>query len=289
MSAFDEFWADVDAELERYPMAAELRAMPEHSAEHSTTYFVRLTSIGPYRVSGYYCVPNTAGPHPGLLLTPRYGSVNHVPDYWDRERYAVLQLIHRGQRLADRPFAAAYPGLLTLGIESARSYVYRGIVADCLRGAEFLAAQPAVDRARIAAQGDDLAVLTAARRPSVFMAVLAEEMLLYRLLDAAQRGDAYPVEEVNDYMRSRADSAQAVAKTVSYFDARQHAPHLKATVMLPVGDDPSWLEPLRSALGQRAETYQLTHRGAEDHDALDAWLASKLGARPRSRFLERVR
>ncbi len=286
--SFDDFWGAVDGELARYPIAAELRAMPEHSAEHSTTYFVRLTSIGPYRVSGYYSVPNRPGPHPGLLLTPRYGSVNHVPDYWDRERYAVLQLIHRGQRLADRPFAAAYPGLLTLGIESAETYVYRAIVADCLRGAEFLVSRSEVDRERVAAQGDDLAVLTAARRPWVFTAVVAEEMLLYRLLDAAQRSDAYPVEEVNDYLRSRADSAQAVAKTVSYFDARQHAPHVKATVMLPVGDDPSWLQPLRSALGERAETYQLTHRGSEDHEWLDAWLANKLGATPRSRFLERV-
>src|SRR5687767_534837 len=170
--------------------------MPEHSTASSTTWFVRLTSIGPYRVSGYYSVPNSPGPHPGLLLTPRYGSVNHVPDFHDRERYAVLQLIHRGQRLADQPFAAAYPGLLTVGIESPETFVYRGIVADCLRGAEFLLSQPELDRARVAVQGDDLALLTAARRQG-FTAVLAEELLLYRLLDAAGRGDAYPAEEVN--------------------------------------------------------------------------------------------
>jgi len=286
-AAFDAFWAKVDAELARLPMAAEVRPMPERSAEHSTTYFVRLTSIGPYRISGYYSVPKTPGPHPGLLLTPRYGSVNHVPDYHYRERYAVLQVIHRGQRLADQPFAAAYPGLLTLGIERPETYVYRGIVADCLRGAEFLAAQAEVDRSRMGVEGDDLALLTAARRP-LFGAVLAEDLLLYRLLEVVERSDTYPAEEVNDFMRTQPESRPAVAETLEYFDPRRHVPNVRATVMLPSGDNADWLEPLRAALGDRAQDYQLTHRGAEDHDWLDAWLANKLGAQPRSRFLVRA-
>ncbi len=283
--SYEQFWDGVDAELARYPTAAELRAMPERSAEHSTTYFVRLTSVGPYRISGYYSVPNGPGPHPGLLLTPRYGSVNHVPDYHDRERYAVLQLMHRGQRLADQPFAAAYPGLLTLGIERAESYIYRGIVADCLRGAEFLLSRSEVDRGRVAVQGDDLALLTAARRAG-FSAVVAEEMLLHQLADFAARSDAYPAEELNDWVRGGGDRAVA-ASTLEYFDARAHAQQISATVMLLVGDDRSWLEPLREVL-RNVETYQVTHRGAEDHDWLDAWLARKLGVEARSRFLARA-
>ena len=117
-------------------------------APEYTCYTLRLTSIGPYRIFGYYSVPTGPGAHPGLLLTPRYGSVNHVPDYTERKRYAVLQIMHRGQRLADQPFAAAYPGLLTHGIDDPTTYIYRGIVADCLRAAEFLASRPEVDPSR---------------------------------------------------------------------------------------------------------------------------------------------
>lgn len=85
-------------------------------------YALRLTSLGPYRIFGYLSVPPRQGPFPELLAAPHYGSVNHLPH------------MHRGQRLADQPFAAAYPGLLTLGIEDPRIYIYRGIVADCLCG-----------------------------------------------------------------------------------------------------------------------------------------------------------
>src|SRR5215208_2530814 len=108
---FDTYWAALDAELARYDAAPELELLPLRSTTFARFYTVRLTSIGPYRIFGYYSVPIGDGPFPGLLLTPRYGSVNHVPDYNDRRRYAVLQIMHRGQRLADQPLAAAYPGL----------------------------------------------------------------------------------------------------------------------------------------------------------------------------------
>jgi len=283
----ESFWDDLDSELARLPMAAEMELLPRHSTETSTTYWVRLTSIGPYRIGGYYSVPKIAGPVPGLLQTPRYGSVNHIPDFNDRDRYAALQIMHRGQRRADQPFAAAYPGLLTQGIESPRSFVYRGIVADCLRAAEFLLAQPEVDRSRVGVEGDDLALITAARRP-VFSAAIVSDLLLYRLLDAAARSDAYPVEEVNDVLRRQPELRPAVSETLGYFDPLAHADRVRARVMLPQGEDGEWLAPLRAVLADRAETYTMTHQGAVDHDWLDAWFAQRLGAEPRSRFLEVV-
>jgi cephalosporin-C deacetylase-like acetyl esterase len=286
-AAFDRFWDAVDAELAQVPMAAEVQPLPKHSTDSATSYFVRLTSIGPYRISGYLSVPNSPRPVPGMLLTPRYGSVNNVPDFHDRERYVVLQLNHRGQRLADRPFAAEYPGLLTLDIDQSERYVYRGIVADCLRGAEFLLSRPEVDSAHVGIQGDDLALLTAARRPR-FSALIASELLLYRLLDAAERSDAYPVEEVNDFLRTNPELHPAVAETLELFDPRAHGPAIHAATMLPSSDDGTWLRRLRESLAGPSFDYPLTHQGAIDHDWLDAWLAAQLGAQPRARFLASV-
>jgi cephalosporin-C deacetylase-like acetyl esterase len=284
-AAFDAFWDAVDADLARVPMAPDLQPLPMRSTAAATTYLVRLTSIGPYRVSGYYSVPNVPQPIPGLLLTPRYGSVNHVPDYQDRERYAVLQVIHRGQRLADQPFAAAYPGLLTLGIASPETYIYRSIVADCLRAAEFLLSRSEVDLARVGIQGDDLALMTAARRPG-FRAVQVSDLLLHGLLESSRTSDAYPAEEVNDYLRARPNDRSAVENTLAYFDPLHHAPRIRSTTLFATADDD--LAPLRAAMGGPAEQYSLTHHGAVDHDRVDAWLANQLGSQPRSRFRERA-
>lgn len=279
--AFDAFWDGLDAELARLPMAADLQPLPMRSTDAATTYAVRLTSIGPYRIFGYYSVPHIPPPVAGLLLTPRYGSVNHIPDYQDRERYAVLQVVHRGQRLADQPFAAAYPGLLTLGIDNPNTYIYRSIVADCLRGAEFLMSRPEVDATRIGIQGDDLALLTAARRGG-FRAVQVGDLLLHGLVESSQRSDAYPAEELNDFLRANHEARQAVTDTLAYFDALQHAERIHSRTLLATSDNR--LEPLRAAIDGPTEEYILSHQGAIDHDRLDAWLANQLGTEPRSRF-----
>jgi cephalosporin-C deacetylase-like acetyl esterase len=289
---FAAYWDALDAELEALPAAADLEPLPLRSSDRYTCYTLKLTSAGPYRIFGYYSVPTGPGPHPGLLLTPRYGSVNHVPDYTDRVRYAVLQIMHRGQRLADQPFAATYPGLLTHGIDDPATYVYRGIVADCLRAAEFLASRPEVDSRRIGVNGDDLALITAARRP-VFSAVQVTAYLLYRLAEARRRTDAYPTEELNDHARAFPDHEDRIDRTVGYFAAAAFAPAIRVPVQLAVGDDGStsgaaWLAPLLAALGGPVEQYPVTHAGGTDNDALDAWLAGQLGVPPMPKFLRQL-
>ena len=287
---FEAYWVEVDRELARYPASPELRHQPLRSTRFSTAYDLRLTSSGPYRIFGFYSVPHGEGPFPALLNTPRYGSVNNPPHWDDRQRYATLTIMHRGQRLADQPFAAEYPGLLTLGIEDPATYVYRGIVADCLRAAEFLAGRPEVERGRIGVVGDDLAVITAARRP-VFAALLVNAPMLYRLDQARRQTEAYPVEEVNDYLRAYPDREAAVARTLAFVEPLHHAPRVTAATLLTEGDPgtvggPEWLTPLADALGGPVARYRLTHEGGTDHDATDAWLAGRLGAEPRPRLWE---
>jgi cephalosporin-C deacetylase len=287
---FDVYWDGVDEELARYPMAVEMERNALRSSEFSTVYNVRMTSIGPYRIFGYYSVPIGNGPFPGLMNGPRYGSVNHVPHYDDRERYATLTLMHRGQRLADQPFAASYPGLLTLGIDSPATYIYRGIAADILRGAEFLLSRTEVDGGHVGIAGDDLAIIAAARRPQ-FTALQAGGPMFYRMLEAAARSSAYPLEEINDYLRTYPERRENVAGTLTYFDPINHAARVRATTLLITGDPgavngPEWLEPLAGALGGPVEHYPVTHEGATDHDWQDAWMARQLGSVPKPRLWE---
>lgn len=287
-AGFDDYWAAIDNELALQPARPVLEPIPRHSTEHFTVYGVRLTSIGPSRIFGYLSVPAGEGPFPGLLELPSYGSVNHVPNWNDRLRYLVFTVMHRGQRLADSPFAASYPGLLTSGITEPARYIYRGIAADCLRAAEVLTARPELDRQRVAVTGGDLAVLTAARR-NVFKTLHLHNLLLYRAMEARQTTDAYPLEELNDYLRSRPDAEPDAAYTLALFDPRYHAPAVGANVAVEIGEPgtmtgATWLAPLLEAIGGAVEQWPTTHRGTLDRDRMDAWLAAQLGTEPRSRF-----
>ncbi len=282
------YWAAVDEELAQYPAAPALTHSPLRQTDYATVYEVKLTSIGPYRIFGYLSVPTGDGPFPGLFLTPRYGSVNSVQHPDDRRRYVVFQLMHRGQRLADQPFSAPYPGLLTMGINDPATYIYRSIIADCLRGAEFLLSRPEVDPTKVGIVGDDLALFVAALRPG-FTAGNVGGLLFHRLMEARTLTDSYPTEEVNDYLRGNPADEAAVAETLEHFAPQALASQIQSRILLQVGDagaigGPEWLAPLRDALGGAVEEYHLTHEGGTDHDWLDSWLAQQLGAEPRPRI-----
>ncbi|MGH3586837.1 MAG: hypothetical protein ACRDQ0_10985, partial [Pseudonocardia sp.] len=102
---FRSYWADVDAELAGLPARPVAERVGRRCTADFTGYEVRLTSIGPNRIFGYLSVPTGQGPFPALLTTPRYGSVNNPPHHHDRLRYVTLTIAHRGQRMADSPYA----------------------------------------------------------------------------------------------------------------------------------------------------------------------------------------
>lgn len=263
-------------ELAALPPAPELAMMPLRSTDFGTVYDLRLTSTGPYRIFAYYCVPHGEGPFPALVHAPNYGSVVHIPPYEERQRYAVLSLCHRGQRLSDQPYAAAYPGLLTEGIDSPTDYIYRGIVADCCRAIDFLLKRPEVDADRIAITGNDLALLAAALRPAI-------DALYYTpgpFYDAPHRvpaTDAYPLEEINDYLRAHPDRTNTVWNTLRYFEPRHFAGGIEAETLLVTGSNPDALAPLIDAFPNPPEQYVATTSGYQDGAHEATWLAEHSG------------
>jgi cephalosporin-C deacetylase len=113
-------------------------------------------------------------------------------------------------------------------------------------------------------------------------------MKFYRLMEARERSTDYPVEEINDYLRTHPDRPQTVARTLAYFDPVHHVAGITATTLFSVGSGGlggrEWMQPLIGAYAGQVEQYALSHEGATDRDWLDAWLAKRLGAAPKPRL-----
>ncbi|MCY3691834.1 MAG: acetylxylan esterase [Chloroflexota bacterium] len=282
---FDSYWQDTLDELTALPPAPEVQAIPLRSTDFATAYGVSLTSIGPYRLYAYLSIPRGEGPFPARYYLPRYGSVTDlVPQGTSnsqRREHVTFAICVRGQRLADQPYAAAFPGLLTDGIDDPMGYVYRGIVADCVRGVEYLASRPEVDGARIAAIGNDLAYTTAALCAQVTHLVCTPA-LLYDTANLARRTSAYPLEEITDYLRLHPEREDAVRHTLSHFDLRRFASRVNATTLLMAGADGSALDaaalaPLIQAMPGEVEVHKAEHSGYKDGRHSEEWLSRRFG------------
>jgi cephalosporin-C deacetylase len=283
---FDRYWQDALEALARYPGAPEVDAIPLRSTEFAALYGVRLTSLGPYRLFGYLSIPTGAGPFPAIYYAPRYQSVLEIIPQGtanrERSRYVTFALAGRGQRNADSPYAAMFPGLLTDGIDSAASYVFRGIAADSVRGLQFLLTRPEVDAARVVAVGNDLALIAAALAATSPSHVVTTPALFHDTAELARQTRAYPLEEINDYLRAHPDRADAVRATLAYYHLPFFAPRVRATTLVVAGapgavPDAAALESLTSALGDRVTLRVSEQSSYKDGLHVERWMAAGLG------------
>ena len=265
-----------------------MEEVPLRSTDYANVYGVRLTSTGPYRIFGYLSIPRGQGPFPARYFLPRYGSVSDlVPQgtsNGQRRHYVTFSLSVRGQRRADSPYAASFPGQLTDGIDDPDTYIYRGIAADCCRGLEYLAQRPEVDTGRIAAIGTDLALISAALCPRVTHLV-STPVIHHRALERAATTQAYPLEELNDYLRLYPERRERVANTLNYYDLAGFAPTVEANTLLMAdsganGVSADYLEAVAQAINGPAEMHESEHSNYKDGAFAEVWLSERLAVEP---------
>ncbi|HMH53000.1 MAG TPA: acetylxylan esterase [Candidatus Acidoferrum sp.] len=282
---FGEYWQATLDDLGRCPARVEIDPIPLRSTDFATLYGVRLTSLGPYRLFGYLSVPVGIGPFPAIYYAPKYQSVLEIIPQGtanlQRSRYVTFSLAGRGQRNADTPYAAMFPGLLTDGIDDPASYVFRGIVADAVRGLEFLRARSEVDPARVVVVGNDVALMAAALTSGATH-VVTTPALFYRTAELAPRTQAYPLEEINDYLRAFPARAESVRRRLASFDLVAFAPRVTATTLVMASAPGSLLDgaalgPLRSALGGPVTVHDSEQSSFKDGLYAERWMAARCG------------
>lgn len=276
--AFDAYWEAVNEEVSALSQdRVDLEELKIRSNESSGVYAARFNGIGGYPLFAYYSAPKGNGPFPALFEVPGYGSVRAVPAVERRAKYAVMGVCHRGQRLSDGRYKAAYPGLLTEGLPGAGSYRWREIVADCLRAMDVLLARPEVDAGRLGVAGNDLAATVAAMRPQT-KCVLLNGQLLFRgtpgRLDST--GD-YPLQEFNDFKRAYPAQWEQAAGTLSLYDPLGFAPRVKAeTLVACIKADAGPAEPFAASTKGKGEICINSGYGYLDHEFQEEWLARRL-------------
>jgi cephalosporin-C deacetylase len=289
----NQYWQQTLDDLAGYPARPELELLPLRTTDFATLYGVRLTSLGPYRLFGYLSIPAGKGPFPAIYYAPKYQSVLEIIPQGtanlQRSRYITFSLAARGQRNSDTPYAAMFPGLLTEGIDDAESYIFRGIVADSVRGLEFLLSRQELDASRLVVVGNDLALMTAALHRGATH-VVAAPALFYHTTELAPKTQTYPLEEINDYLRAFPTKASDVHRTLTYYDLQTFAPRVTATTLLMAGASGSLLDeqslaPLVKALPGPVTVHESEQSSYKDGLYAETWMAEQCGIADVQRML----
>lgn len=278
----NEYWsARVDAARNAAKGDVSIEELPIRTNETSNAYSVRFNGVGDYPLYAYLHVPKLDGAHVPLFQAPGYGSVIAVPPYERRAAYVVLALCHRGQRLSNSQYSAAYPGLLTDGLPSEDTYVWGDIVADCVTAVQILLQQPNIDASRLAISGGDLALITAALTNDVH--ALQSGGLMFADIDNRIAGDPdYPLAEFNDFKRTYPDDWDEARATLANYDPMALVSGIDAEkVMLSAGaSEKGYYDGLASALSGEVTARVNLSKGHLDHIAQEEWLAEACGIEP---------
>ena len=235
----DRFWDEVLAETALIPLEPEVVYDPLRSTARIDVYEVFFTSLDHVRIAGWYAVPRQReGPLPGLIQVPGYNMEPPVPKNWAAKGYAAFSVAPRGKLRSNRQFNPGYPGLLTYGMVDRNTYSYRGFYMDACRAVDFLLGRDEVNEDRIGvtghSQGGGLTVSTAALRPEI-KAAAAGAPYLCGYMDSIDLTDAYPYQEIADYLRMYPDSRQQVENTLAYFDGINLAHRITCPIIVSVG------------------------------------------------------
>lgn len=270
----DAFWDDVLAQTAAIPLDAAVTHDPLRSTPQVDVYQVHYTSLDHVRIAGWYARPaNHSGPLPGLLIVPGYSMEPLIPKNWAARGYAAFSVAPRGKLRSNGQFNPGYPGLLTHGMVDRNTYTYRGFYMDACRGVDFLLSRDEVDANRLGvtghSQGGGLSVVVAALRPEI-KAATSGAPFLCGFMDALELTDAYPYQEIADYLRLHPESRQQVTDTLAYFDGINLAPRINCPIIFNIGLQDSTCPPetgyaLFRAVGSEDKT--LYDYDGHGHDA----------------------
>lgn len=248
---FDAFWQNTLDEARRFdlnpvftPYDAALRALE--------VFDVTFNGYGGQPIKGWLLLPAArAGKLPCVVEYIGYGGGRGLPYQWLSwacAGFAHLVMDTRGQGSAwlhgDTPDPEPeganphFPGFMTRGIRSPKTYYYRRVFTDAVRAVEAARSHPAVDAERIAvtggSQGGGITLAVAGLEPSVKVAMPDVPFLcMYRR--ATQIINSNPYGEISAYLKTHRDKVEQVFETLSYFDGLNFAARASARALFSVG------------------------------------------------------
>jgi cephalosporin-C deacetylase len=248
---FDTFWQHTLQEARNRPLRTIFEPV-DFGLRTVETFDVTFNGYGGQPVKGWLLVPSERSrPLPCVVEFIGYGGGRGFPTdwlVWSAAGFAHMVVDTRGQGSAwqqgDTPDPEPdgsnphFPGFMTRGVLDPKTYYYRRVFTDAVRGVEAAKTHPAVDDDRMAAtggsQGGGITLAVGGLEPSVSV-VMPDVPFLCHYRRATEITDAAPYSEIAKYCQTHRDKIDTVFGTLSYFDAVNFAARCRGNALFSVG------------------------------------------------------
>jgi len=246
---FDAFWAET---LTASRALAQPPAVVAHPTPLTTldVFDVTFSGYGGDPVKAWLLLPHDhEGPLPAVVEYLGYGGGRGLPVErlgWASAGCAHLVMDTRGQGSGwgsggstpdPHGSGPATPGYMTRGIEDPADYYYRRLFTDAVLAVDAVRALPGIDGDRVAvtgtSQGGGIALAVAGLADRL-VAVMPDVPFLCHFERAVGLTDAYPYQEVVNYLAVHRGADERVFRTLSYFDGVSFARRATAPALFSV-------------------------------------------------------
>ncbi len=236
---FAQFWQKAKSELATVDPQYNLIRVDSLSTDARDCYLVEMRSLGNVLVRAWLLTPKNPGKYPAILTVQGFSSDLQSSWTFDDDNVVSLGLNIRGHGNSRDDVNPGFPGYLIDGIEDKNNYIYRGAYMDCVRAVDFLFSRPEVDTTRVAveggSQGGALSFATAALCGKRIRAAVPEVPFLSDFPNYIRVAE-WPANEWNEYAAAHPQfGIEGILNTLSYFDIKNLAPWITASVYMAVG------------------------------------------------------
>ncbi len=246
---FDDFWLQQRSASEKQPLHPKLTRL-QYPIKSIEVYQLQYDGFDGTPISGWYILPSdllTNRPIPVVIHYHGYSWFKGIPlDFlhWIMMGYAVLSIDIRGQAGVSpdhvKYASGTVMGWMTLGIEDPNNYYFKYVYMDAVRAIDFVQTRKELDHTRIALTGGSqgggitLAVAGIDARAKLAMPIFPYLSNFRRAVDHHANG---PYVEIKNWFRMydpEHNREEDVYRTLSYFDAMNHASRVKARTFMAI-------------------------------------------------------
>jgi cephalosporin-C deacetylase len=237
---FLAFWNETKNELAAITPMYKITRRGDVSTINNDVFLIEFTSLNNLLIRGWLSVPKTGKKNGVLYKLPNYAQATGIDN---RSNVATFCIDARGIGMSGDNVQLNATNYLIAGIGNKYTYVYKGLIADAVRGVDFLlqnASQLRLDTAKIVTygegQGAALASITAALHNKV-KGVVANRIQLADVRTAIALGEqknytGFPIGIIKNYAIANQQNLDIYFKTWDYFDALSFAPLIKCPILI---------------------------------------------------------